>query len=170
LLLGVVGFGAIGRRVGEIAHALGMRVQAAGPPRGTDPAFLARVPLDELFRSSDVVTLHCPLTEATRGLVNGARLSSMKPSALLLNTGRGPLVEEADLADALERGVIAGAALDVLSQEPPRADNPLLHAPRCVITPHLAWSTLAARRRAMQITAENVRGILQGRPQNVVSA
>ena len=170
LLLGVVGFGAIGRRVAEIARALGMRVAAAGDVRREgDPEWLERVPLDELFRRADVVTLHCPLGDATRGLVNRARLASMRPTALLLNAGRGPLVDEADLADALQRGVIAGAALDVLSQEPPLADNPLLGAPRCVITPHNAWLTLAARRRAMQITAQNVRGILQGAPQNVVN-
>ncbi|HVY26981.1 MAG TPA: D-2-hydroxyacid dehydrogenase [Polyangiaceae bacterium] len=169
LLLGVVGFGAIGRRVGEAARALGMRVQALGTSRAGDPPWLSRVSLDELFQSSDVVTLHCPLTDATRQLVNRARLAIMKPSAFLLNTGRGPLVDEADLADALERGVIAGAALDVLAQEPPRADNPLLKAPRCVITPHHAWATPAARRRAMRITVQNVRGILEGRPQNVVS-
>jgi glycerate dehydrogenase len=170
LLLGIVGFGAIGRRVAEIARALGMRVQAGGEAsRPSDPAWLTRAPLDELFRSSDVVSLHCPLSDATRGLVNAARLGSMRKSALLINAGRGPLVNEADLADALRRGVIAGAALDVLSQEPPAADNPLLSAPRCVITPHNAWLTLAARRRAMQITAENVRGILRGSPQNVVN-
>jgi glycerate dehydrogenase len=115
------------------------------------------------------VTLHCPLSDATRGLVNASRLASMRPSAFLLNAGRGQLVNEADLADALERGVIAGAALDVLSEEPPRAGNPLLRAPRCVITPHNAWLTLAARRRAMQTTAANVRGILLGTPQNVVN-
>ena len=170
LLLGIVGFGAIGRRVAEIARALGMRIQAAfGPRRASDPEWLERVELDDLFRSSDVVTLHCPLNDQTRGLVDRARLGSMRPHALLLNTGRGPLVVEADLADALGRGVIAGAALDVLSDEPPSADNPLLGAPRCVITPHNAWATLAARRRAMQITVENVRGILQGAPQNVVN-
>jgi glycerate dehydrogenase len=170
LVLGVVGFGAIGGRVGEIARALGMKVLAAGDARrDTDPLWLERAPLDELFRSADVVTLHCPLSDETRGLVNAARLSTMRPSALLINAGRGPLVDEADLAEALERGVIAGAAVDVLSQEPPRADNPLLGARHCLITPHNAWATLAARRRAMQITVENVRGILQGKAQNVVN-
>jgi glycerate dehydrogenase len=169
LRLGIVGFGAIGRRVAEIARALGMRIQAMGERRPSDPEWLERVSQDELFRTSDVVSLHCPLTDATRGLVNRERLASMKPGAWLLNTGRGPLVNEADLADALERGVIAGAALDVLSQEPPAADNPLLRAPRCLITPHLAWSTLAARRRAMQTTVENVRALLAGQPQNVVN-
>lgn len=169
LTLGVVGFGAIGAAVAQIARALGMQVIAAGEPRVSDPEFLRRMPVDELFRNADVVTLHCPLTEQTRGLVNAARLSSMRSSALLINAARGPLVDEADLADALARRVIAGAALDVLSQEPPSADNPLLTAPRCVITPHHAWATLAARRRALRIAAENVRGLLRGMPQNVVN-
>jgi glycerate dehydrogenase len=169
LTLGVVGFGAIGRRVAEIARALGMRVAASGASRrADDPVWLERVPLDQLFREADVLTLHCPLSETTRGLVNAERLSSMRPSALLINASRGPLVNEPDLADALERGVIAGAALDVLSREPPTAENPLLYAKNCIITPHVAWLSLAARRRAMQITAGNVRGILSGAPQNVV--
>jgi glycerate dehydrogenase len=169
LTLGVVGFGAIGRRVAEIARALGMRVWAIGAERrSTDPDWLERVSLERLFRESDVVTLHCPLSDSTRELVNAERLSSMRPSALLINAGRGPLVNEADLASALERGVIAGAALDVLSREPPAFDNPLLTAKNCIVTPHIAWLTLAARRRAMQITADNVRGILRGAPQNVV--
>lgn len=171
LTLGIVGFGAIGRRVGEIARALGMLVQASGrEPRAGDPDWLRRVELDSLFASSDVVSLHCPLDEQSRGLVDARRLSLMRPSALLINAGRGPLVNEADLAAALEAGVIAGAALDVLSEEPPSADNPLLHAPRCVITPHNAWSTLAARRRAMHVAAENARAILLGAPRNVVSS
>lgn len=169
LTLGVVGFGAIGRRVAEIARALGMRVQAWGDTRrATDPEWLERVALEVLFATSDVVTLHCPASEQTRGLVNAERLSRMRPSALLINAGRGALVNEADLATALANGVIAGAALDVLSEEPPRADNPLLSAPRCVITPHNAWLTLAAR-RAMRVTAQNVRGLLEGKPQNVVN-
>lgn len=169
LSLGIVGFGAIGRAVAEIARALGMLIRAAGPARAGDPDYLERVPLDQLFRVSDVLSLHCPLTDATRGLVNAARLATMRPSALLLNAARGPLVHEAELAEALERGVIAGAALDVLGSEPPDAENPLLRAPRCIITPHHAWATLAARRRAMRITVENVRGILSGAPVNVVS-
>lgn len=169
LTLGVVGFGAIGQRVAEIARALGMQVLAAGAGRRAgDPAWLERLPLDDLFPRVDVLSLHCPLSDETRGLVNAARLRRMKASALLINTGRGPLVNEADLADALHAGTLAGAALDVLSQEPPQADNPLLGAPRCIITPHHAWATLAARKRAMRITAENVRAILNGTPQNVV--
>lgn len=171
LHLGIVGFGAIGRRVAEIARALGMQIAAAGDARRpSDPEWLERRPLPELLRSADVVSLHCPLTEATRELMDAARLSSMKPSALLINAGRGGLVHERALADALERGVIAGAAVDVLSTEPPQADNPLLRAPRCIVTPHIAWTSLAARRRAMQVSIENVRGILTGCPQNVVSS
>jgi glycerate dehydrogenase len=170
LTLGIVGFGAIGRRVGEIARALGMKVLAAGAERRpSDPEWLGRLELDELLGSVDVLTLHCPLNEATRGLLDASRLARMRPSAFVINAGRGPLVNETDLASALERGVIAGAALDVLSQEPPAADNPLLQAPRCIITPHNAWATPAARRRAMLVAAANVRGILSGAPQNVVS-
>ncbi len=169
LTLGIVGFGAIGRRVADIARALGMRVLAAGDAkRADDPSWLERVPLEELFGAVDALSLHCPLSERTRGLVNAARLSRMRPGAFVINTGRGPLVNEADLAKALRDGVIAGAAVDVLTQEPPAADNPLLSAPRCIITPHHAWATLAARRRAMRVTAENVRGILSGAPQHVV--
>ena len=168
LRLGIVGFGAIGRSVAEIGRALGLKIRAAGERRPSDPAWLARVPLEELFRSADVVTLHCPLNEQTRGLVNSARLASMRPSALLINTARGALVNEADLADALARGVIAGAALDVLSRS---RRPPTTAAPRAalLITPHIAWVTLAARRRALCITAENVRSILQGTPQNLVN-
>lgn len=170
LTLGVVGFGAIGRRVAEVARALGMRIVAAGETRRDgDPEWLARVPLDELFRSADVVTLHCPLTPETRGLIDASRLASMRSTAFLINAGRGALVVEADLAQALDRGVIAGAALDVLDVEPPPPDSPAFSAKNCVITPHIAWTTLAARRRAMQVTAENVRAILRGNPQNVVN-
>jgi glycerate dehydrogenase len=170
LRLGIVGFGAIGRRVAELARALGMRIAAAGDARrDADPEWLERVPLDELFALADVLTLHCPLSDATRELVDARRLSLMRPSALLVNAARGALVHEADLASALDRGIIAGAALDVLSREPPAADNPLLRAKNCIITPHNAWSTLAARRRAMLITADNVSGILNGSPRNVVN-
>jgi glycerate dehydrogenase len=127
------------------------------------------VPLERLFAGADVLSLHCSLTPETAELVRRERIETMKPTALILNTGRGGLVREADLAQALNAGRIAGAALDVLSTEPPRADNPLLAAKNCVITPHIAWLSLAARRRIMSITAANVRGILQGRPVNVVT-
>jgi glycerate dehydrogenase len=125
--------------------------------------------LEPLFRESDVVSLHCPLTPQTVNLVDARRLSLMKPTAFLLNTSRGPLVDEPALADALNSGRLAGAALDVLSTEPPRADNPLLTARNCLITPHLAWATRAARSRLMKIAVENVRSFLHGQAQNVVN-
>jgi glycerate dehydrogenase len=170
-IFGVVGFGRIGRKVAEIARAFGMHVWAS-PARSPqrDPVWLRRLPLDELFTGADVVSLHCTLVPETAELVRRERLELMKPNALLLNTGRGGLVREADLAEALNTGRIAGAALDVLSTEPPQANNPLLHVRNCIITPHVAWLSLAARRRVMAISVENVRGILSGHPRNVVSA
>jgi glycerate dehydrogenase len=133
------------------------------------PPFVRLSDFDTLFRESDVVSLHCPLTPQTANLVNAQRLSLMKPTAFLLNTSRGPLVDEPALADALNSGRIAGAALDVLSKEPPPADNPLLTAKHCIITPHLAWATRAARSRLMSIAVENVRSFLHGKAQNVVN-
>ena len=125
--------------------------------------------MEELFRQSDVVSLHCPLTPATHKLVNADRLALMKPSAFLINTSRGPLVDEAALAEALNAGRIAGAGLDVLSTEPPPADNPLLRAKNCCMTPHIAWATRAARQRLLDIAVANVRAFLAGTPQNVVN-
>jgi glycerate dehydrogenase len=133
------------------------------------PANTVEAGLDEIFARSDVVTLHCPLTPETRGLVNAARLAAMKPSAFLINTARGPLVDEVALAAALDVGRIAGAGLDVLSQEPPAAGNPLLRAHNCIITPHMAWASRAARARLMDATVANVRAFLAGSPRNVVS-
>jgi len=171
--LSIVGLGAIGQRVAQIGHALGMKVVAAQRAhRNVEPGpagELPRLGLDELFATADVLTLHCPLTDETRHLVNAQRLALMKPSAFLINTSRGPLVDESALAAALREGRIAGAALDVLSDEPPRADNPLLSAPNCVITPHIAWRSLEARQRLMDRAAENLRSFLQGRPVNTVS-
>jgi glycerate dehydrogenase len=167
--LGLVGFGQIGQAVARIGTALGMRVlahrrdTATPPPPGVEYASL-----DRLFSESDVVSLHCPLTAETQGLVDSARLAQMKPSALLLNTSRGPLVVEEDLADALRGNRIAGAAVDVLSSEPPSPDNPLLRAPNCIATPHIAWATAAARQRLIQIAADNLRAFLDGHPVNVV--
>jgi glycerate dehydrogenase len=169
LTLGIVGFGRIGRAVGEIGAAFGMKVLASHPGAAASPPFVRPVELDALFRESDVVSLHCPLTPQTANLVNARRLSLMKPAAFLLNTSRGPLVDESALADALNSGHIAGAALDVLSVEPPPADNPLLAARNCLITPHMAWGTRAARLRLMHIAVENVRAFLRGSPQNVVN-
>ena len=169
LTLGVVGFGRIGASVADIAHALGMKVIAYSPSQKTSPAFVKFVDLETLFRTSDVVSLHCPLTPLTQKLVNAERLGWMKPSAFVLNTSRGPLVDEVALADALNSGRLAGAALDVLSVEPPAADNPLLIAKNCLITPHNAWGTRAARVRLMKIAVENVRAFIAGKPQNVVN-
>ena len=169
--LGLVGLGRIGGRVAAIARALGMEILAHNPrhhsaPEGVPVQWLA---LDELFSRADVVSLHCPLTADNEGLVNGARLSLMQSHALLVNTARGGLVREPDLADALNRGVIAGAALDVSAQEPIAPDSPLLSARNCIITPHIAWATLAARRRLMATTARNIEAFLSGAAQNVVN-
>jgi glycerate dehydrogenase len=128
------------------------------------------VSLDELFRSSDVVSLHCPLTPATQNLVDEKRLAMMKPSAYLINTSRGPLIQEKALADALSAGRLAGAGLDVLSVEPPPAGHPLLRSKNCCITPHIAWATVAARRRLLHEVVENVRAFLAGSPRNAVRA
>jgi glycerate dehydrogenase len=167
--LGIVGFGAIGQAVARIARAFGMQVlvhtRTPNPEGWPEVTF---VPLDQLFMQADVVSLHCPLNDETRGMVNAARLATMKPSTYLLNTGRGPLVDEAALAAALDNGQIAGAGLDVLAQEPPPADNPLLTAPNCVITPHLAWATRAARQRLLETAVANVRAFLEGKSQNRV--
>jgi glycerate dehydrogenase len=171
LTMGIVGLGRIGRAVGELAQALGMKVIAAISPRVRDlPHNVSVVDLDYLFQTSDVISLHCPLTPETRNLVSTARLLRMKPTAFLLNTSRGPLVDEQALATALNEGRIAGAGLDVLSAEPPAADNPLLAAKNCIITPHQAWATRAARSRLLQTTVENARAFLDGKPQNVVGA
>jgi glycerate dehydrogenase len=166
LTLGVVGYGRIGRGVADVARAMGMRVLHHRRQAGGDPGC---VDLDTLFRESDVVSLHCPLTPETKGLVDARRLALMKPTALLVNTARGPLVDEAALAAALNEGRIAGAAVDVLSVEPPPATNPLLAARNCVITPHVAWATRNARRRLIDVAAANLAAFKAGRPQNVVN-
>lgn len=171
LTLGIVGFGRIGRTVGEIARSFGMRVLVNDvfllPPDARGVEF---VDLDTLFSDSDVVSLHCPLTPDTEALVDAERLAEMKESAFLINTSRGGIINEGDLADALNSGRIAGAGLDVLSVEPPGPDNPLLTARNCLITPHIAWATRAARIRLMNAAVDNVRAFLKGRPQNVVNA
>jgi glycerate dehydrogenase len=165
--LGIVGHGRIGRGVAAVGRAFGMRVIHHRRQGGGDPAC---VDLDTLFRESDVVSLHCPLTPETKGLVDATRLAMMKPTAFLVNTARGPLVDEAALAAALNAGQIAGAAVDVLSVEPPPASNPLLTAKNCVITPHVAWATRDARRRLIDVTAANLAAFAAGQPQNVVNA
>ncbi len=169
--LGLVGYGRIARKVGEVGQALGMQVIATGRPgtRPNTPKSVEWLSSDEVFASADIVSLHCPLTPETERMVNEERLSRLRRGALLVNTSRGGLVDERALADALRSGQIAGAAVDVVSQEPIRPDNPLLTAPNCLITPHIAWSSLAARRRLLETTAENVRAFLAGKPKNVVN-
>ena len=169
LTLGIVGFGRIGAAVAEIAHALGMNVIAYNTSPKAVPAFVKFVDLETLFRISDVVSLHCPLTAQNQKFVNAERLAGMKPSAFLLNTSRGPLVDEAALAEALNNGRLAGAGLDVLSAEPPPATNSLLLAKNCIITPHNAWGTRASRARLMRIAVDNIRAFQAGIPQNVVN-
>lgn len=171
LTLGIVGFGQIGRAVARIAAAFGMHVRAcAGAPSGTVRDGVHLADLASVFRASDVLTLHCPLTPDTRELVDAVRLAQMKPTAFLVNTARGGLVCDADLAAALNEDRLAGAALDVLTVEPPTADNPLLHAKNCLITPHLAWAARAARARLIQQAIDNVRAFVSGHPINVVNA
>lgn len=169
LTLGIVGFGRIGRAVAELAHAFGMSVLVFAPNPKAAPPFVRYVDLETLFRQSDVVSLHCPLTPQTQRLVNPERLSWMKASAFLLNSSRGQLVDESALAKALDSGRIAGAGLDVLAVEPPAPDNPLLRARNCVITPHFAWASGAARQRLMNLAVENIRAFLNGRLQNLVN-
>jgi glycerate dehydrogenase len=167
----IVGFGRIGRRVGELAHAFGMDVLAVDVREENPPEYqpFAFASLQDAFRRADVVSLNCALTEENQGMVDRALLATMKPSAFLINAARGPLIREADLARALDSTTIAGAALDVVSTEPIRSDNPLLKAKNCIITPHIAWASLEARRRLMRTTAENIEAFLRGRPQNVVN-
>ena len=170
LTLGIVGHGRIGAAVARVGRAFDMPILAhRRSGRGAIAAGGDYVDLDRLFRESDVVSLHCPLTPETKGMIDAARLRQMKPTAYLINTARGGLVNEADLAAALDAGTIAGAGLDVLSVEPPAASNPLLTAKNCVITPHIAWATRNARRRLLDVTGANIRAFLAGKPQNVVS-
>jgi glycerate dehydrogenase len=171
LTMGIVGFGRIGRRVGELAHAFGMRVLAHNRSAGAEPEYqpFARVDRATLFREADVVSLHTPQTAENLRMVNAELLATMKPTAMLINTARGLLIDEGARAEALNGGWLAGAAVDVASAEPIDPANPLLGAKHCVITPHIAWSTLAARRRLMEITAGNIRAYLAGAPMNVVN-
>ena len=170
LTMGIVGFGRIGRRTGELAHAFGMNVIASDVFKGEDPGYqpFAWEEIPDLFEKADVVSLHCPQTPENIEFVNKDLLSKMKPSAFLINTARGPLLNEQDVADALNEGVIAGAAVDVVSSEPISPENPLLKAKNILITPHMAWGTLSARKRIMATTAENIKSFLDGSPQNVI--
>ena len=161
--MGIVGLGNIGRATARIAQAFGMEVLVVtSKEQSALPEGMKKVTLDELFAQSDVVSLHCPLTPDTKEMVNAARLQTMKPSAILINTGRGPLVNEHDLADALNEGRIAAAGLDVLSVEPSVTGNPLLGARNCFITPHIAWATKEARIRLMDIAVNNLKSYQEG--------
>ena len=168
--MGIVGFGRIGRATGKIADAFGMKVIAHDTYQGNPPDWdgFRWAGLEELLRESDVVSLHSPLFPETQGMINVRTLALMKPTAFLINTSRGPLVVDQDLADALDTGRLAGAAVDVLSAEPPAATNPLLTARNCLVTPHIAWATQEARSRLMNLAVENVTAFLAGTPQNVV--
>lgn len=168
--MGIVGMGHIGRETAAIAHAFGMRVVGndAAPLNAPDYPGFEWLPIDRLVAESDVISLHCPLTPENKGMINRRRLAAMKPTAFLLNTSRGQLIADWDLADALDAGVIAGAGLDVLSVEPPPESNPLLRARNAIVTPHIAWATREARERMLGIAVDNVRAFLTGRPQNVV--
>jgi glycerate dehydrogenase len=167
--MGVIGFGRIGRRVAEIARALGMKVVAHDPALSGEADGVPVVPLNQLLVESDVVSLHSPLTPDNRGLINAATIGLMKPSAFLINTARGPLVVDQDLAEALNSRRLAGAGLDVLSTEPPDESNPLLRAKNCIVTPHIAWATREARARLLEVAVENLTAFLRGTPKNVVS-
>lgn len=172
LTMGIVGYGTIGRAIGRVASAFGMNLIAYAPriPADPGPVPVRFVPLEELFATADVVSLNCPQTPENSAFVNAGLLSLMKPSAFLINVARGGLVNEPDLADALNRGLLAGAGLDVVAHEPMLADNPLLTAANCVFTPHLAWASLAARQRLMKIVAANIAAFLAGAPVNVVNS
>lgn len=168
--MGIVGFGHIGQATARIAQAFGMEVGVfTSKEQSALPVGMKKMELDELFASCDVVSLHCPLTPSTKEMVNAKRLNAMKPNAILINTGRGPLVHEQDLADALNEGRIAAAGLDVLSVEPAAEGNPLLSARNCFITPHIAWATKEARIRLMNIAVHNLRSYQEGKVVNNVA-
>lgn len=167
--MGIVGFGRTGSAVARLAEAFGMTVAAyTSKPQEALPEGVEKCSLDELFASSDVVSLHCPLTPDTHHLVNAQRLALMKPTAILINTARGPIVDEQALAEALDSGALHAAGVDVLCEEPPRAGSPLLTARNCFVTPHIAWATREARTRLLQICEANLRAFIEGHPQNVV--
>ena len=167
---GIIGFGRIGQAVARILSAMNVRVLAySRSERAEGRALADYVPLDTLFQKSDFIFLHCPLTPETDGIINAANIAKMKDGVIIVNNGRGQLIVEEDLAAALTSGKVACAAVDVASTEPIAAENPLLHAPNCIITPHISWATKEARERIMQMTADNVRAFMDGTPTNVVN-
>ena len=168
--MGVVGLGNIGQATASIAHAFGMKVYAyTSKSQSMLPAYIQKIELDELFSVCDVISLHCPLTKETQEMVNAKRIKTMKPTAIIINTGRGALINEKDLADALNNEYIYAAGLDVLSSEPPLPDNPLLSARNCFITPHIAWATVEARSRLMNIAVNNLKNYMEGNVINNVA-
>jgi len=167
---GIIGFGRIGMAVARVLRAMNVRILAySRSERAEGRALADYVPLDELIGQSDFIFLHCPLTPETEGLINAARIAQMKDGVIIVNNGRGQLIAEEDLAAALACGKVGCAAVDVASTEPIRADNPLLHAPNCIITPHISWATKEARERIMQTTADNVKSFMDGKPAHVVN-
>lgn len=170
--MGIIGFGRIGQGTARIAQALGMKVVAfdTNKAEGRETENFRYVSLDELFACSDVISLHCPLFPSTRGMINKESISKMKDGVLIINDSRGPLIVEEDLRDALNSGKVAGAAVDVVSEEPIREDNPLLSAKNCIITPHIAWASKESRQRLMDFAVGNLKAFMDGKPINVVNA
>ncbi|MEH7177815.1 NAD(P)-dependent oxidoreductase [Neobacillus vireti] len=167
--IGIIGLGRIGLQTARIASAFGMHILAYGNHhREMDLPNFQWCDLNELMMLSDVVSLHCPLTKETEGIINSKNLSMMKPTAIIINTSRGKLVNNKDLADALNTGKIGGAGLDVLAVEPPEDSNPLLHAKNCIITPHIAWATKEARTKLLDIAVENIKAFIDSNPKNVI--
>jgi glycerate dehydrogenase len=169
--MGIIGYGRIGRTVGGIAKALGMKViaMANSPDPSLEDDMMRYGNLEELLRESDVISLHCPLTESTQGIINKDTIAKMKDGVMIINNSRGQLIVEEDLRDALNSGKVAGAALDVVSSEPIKSDNPLLQARNCIITPHISWAPKEARTRLMDLALENLKRYLEGSPINVVN-
>lgn len=172
LTFGIVGLGNTGKATAKVANALGMNIIAFTSKAQKDlPDYIKKVEtIEDLFKESDVLSLHCPLTPSTHHIVNKEHLALMKPSAIIINTGRGPLVDEEALAEALREGKLRAAGVDVLTEEPPRNDSPLLHIDNCHITPHVAWATFEARKRLMDIAVKNIEAFIKGEPQNVIKA
>lgn len=168
-IFGIVGLGNIGQRVAQIALAFGMKVKAfTSKSTASLPTGIEKVSLEELLATSDVISLHCPLKESTHHIINTDTLGQMKSTVILINTGRGPLVDDQAVAEALANGQIAAFCADVLTEEPPKADNPLLKLPNAFITPHIAWASMEARIRLLQVATDNVRAFISGKPQNMV--
>ena len=167
--IGIVGLGQTGYNTARIAIGFGMKVWAyTSKSRLQLPPEIRKADLDQLFHECDIISLHCPLNDSTREMVNASRLSLMKPTSIIINTGRGPLINEQDLANALNTGQIYAAGLDVLSEEPPRSDNPLLTARNCFITPHIAWANFEARQRLIHIAVSNLKAYAEGKPVNII--